>query len=123
MKPGATGVKRLFNATRYSISGFKAAWQHEAAFRQELILGIVLVPAAFFITDSIPQTLLLIFSTVLVIIVELINSAIEAAVDRIGNEIHELAGRAKDIGSAAVFLSLANMFFLYTVTLISFLTE
>jgi diacylglycerol kinase (ATP) len=123
MKPGATGVKRLFNATRYSISGFKAAWQHEAAFRQELILGIVLIPAAFFITDSIPQTLLLIFSTVLVIIVELINSAIEAVVDRIGNEIHELAGRAKDIGSAAVFLSLANMFFLYTVTLISFLTE
>jgi len=106
---GKTGIKRLINAIGYSFSGFKAAFQNEDAFRQEVFLTIVLVPLAFYIANNSLEIVLLLFSTLLVPIVELLNSAIEATVDRISLEQHKLAKRAKDIGSAAVFLSLVNL--------------
>ena len=112
---GKTGIKRLINAIGYSFSGFKAAFQNEDAFRQEVFLTIVLVPLAFYIADSSLEIVLLLFSTLLVPIVELLNSAIEATVDRISLEQHKLAKRAKDIGSAAVFLSLVNLFAVWLV--------
>lgn len=107
MKPGHTGITHLIHSTRYSIKGLKAAFQHEAAFRQELFLCLLLIPAAFWLGQTTVERLLLIGSCMLVLIVELVNSAIEAVVDRIGPELHELSGRAKDIGSAAVFIALA----------------
>lgn len=105
-KPQATGIRRVINATGYSFKGLIAAWQCEAAFRQELVLTIVLSATALFLPVSNAEKLALIASLLLVLIVELINSAIEAVVDRIGSEQHELSGRAKDLGSAAVFVSL-----------------
>lgn len=89
------------------MKGLKAAWVHEAAFRQELMLAIVMLPIAVFVDITTLEKLLLIFSLFIVLIVELLNSAIEAVVDRIGDEIHTLSGQAKDIASAAVFMSLA----------------
>lgn len=106
-KPGNTGLYRIFKATGYSAKGLCSAWRHEAAFRQELMLMIVLTPLAFWLGDGITQQLLLLVVSWLVVIVEVLNSAIEAVVDRIGSEHHELSGRAKDLGSAAVMLSLA----------------
>ncbi|MBL0614542.1 diacylglycerol kinase [Aeromonas veronii] len=106
-KPGATGVTRIINATGYSMKGLKSAWINEAAFRQELMLILLLMPLAFWIGDSLNQILLLIIISWLVVIVEVLNSAVEAVVDRIGPEHHELSGRAKDLGSAAVFIALA----------------
>ncbi|NOR36748.1 MAG: diacylglycerol kinase [Woeseiaceae bacterium] len=105
-KPGNTGIRRILRATRYSAQGFAQAWQHEAAFRQELVLAIVLTPAAIWLGETIVEQALLIGVLLLVLIVELFNSAIEAAIDRHGDEHHELSGRAKDMGSAAVFVSL-----------------
>lgn len=104
-KPGATGIKRIVAATKYSLQGLKSAWQNEAAFRQELILSLVLVPVALYFGDTALEKALLISSCLLVLIVEILNSAIEAVVDRVGSEHHELSGRAKDMASAAVFLS------------------
>ena len=106
-KPGATGITRIINATGYSMKGLKSAWVNEAAFRQELLLILLLMPLAFWIGDSLNEILLLICISWLVVIVEVLNSAIEAVVDRIGSEHHELSGRAKDLGSAAVFIALA----------------
>jgi len=106
-KPGATGITRIINATGYSMKGLKSAWINEAAFRQELVLILLLMPLAFWIGDSLNEILLLVCISWLVVIVEVINSAVEAVVDRIGSEHHELSGRAKDLGSAAVFIALA----------------
>ncbi|OZG40877.1 diacylglycerol kinase [Aeromonas sp. A35_P] len=106
-KLGATGVTRIINATGYSMKGLKSAWINEAAFRQELMLILLLMPLAFWIGDTLDQILLLICISWLVVIVEVLNSAVEAVVDRIGSEHHELSGRAKDLGSAAVFIALA----------------
>ncbi len=106
-KPGATGLTRIINATGYSMKGLKSAWINEAAFRQELVLVLLLMPLACWLGDSLNQVLLLIVISWLVVIVEVLNSAIEAVVDRIGSEHHELSGRAKDLGSAAVFIALA----------------
>ena len=106
---GRTGIKRLIKAVGYSFSGFKAAFQNEEAFRQEILLIIILVPLAFYIANNTIEMVLLIFSTLLVPIIELVNSAIEATVDRISMKKHKLSMRAKDIGSAAVFLSLVNL--------------
>ncbi|MGL5496283.1 MAG: diacylglycerol kinase [Aeromonas sobria] len=106
-KPGATGVTRIINATGYSMKGLKSAWINEAAFRQELMLILLLMPLAFWVGESLNQILLLVVISWLVVIVEILNSAIEAVVDRIGAEHHELSGRAKDLGSAAVFIALA----------------
>ncbi len=102
----ATGFKRVINATRYSAQGLVSAWRYEAAFRQECSLAIILIPTAIYLDVESWQRVLMISCLVLVMIVELLNTAIEAAVDRIGDEYHELAGRAKDTGSAAVMISL-----------------
>jgi len=103
MKPGKTGVARIIDATRYSWYGIKAALQHEAAFRQELFLAITGTLLACVLADNPVEFLLLVLPLLLLLAVELLNSAIEAVVDRIGEEHHELSGRAKDMGSAAVF--------------------
>ena len=103
----ATGIKRMINAFFFSIKGFNATWQHEEAFRQEVLLFIVTTPLAIWLRETNIEKLLLVGSMVLVLLVELLNSALEAVVDRVGLEYHELSGRAKDIGSAAVMSSLA----------------
>ncbi|WP_299260414.1 diacylglycerol kinase [uncultured Kushneria sp.] len=113
MKPAHTGIKRLFYSTRYSWKGLTAAWCNEAAFRQELIVTVLLLPATFWLGQSLLEWLLLIGSAVLVMAVELLNSAVETVVDRIGVEHHELSGRAKDLGSAAVFLSVLFAFLVW----------
>ncbi len=105
-KPGNTGLYRIFKATGYSLKGLQSAWKNEAAFRQELMLMLVLTPLAFWLGEGLAQQLLLMIVAWLVVIVEILNSGIEAVVDRIGSEHHELSGRAKDLGSAAVFLCL-----------------
>lgn len=101
-----TGIRRILSATRNSAQGLAHAWRLEAAFRQELLLAIVLVPAGIWLGRSATERTLLIGAWVLVLIVELLNSAIEAAIDRHGLEFNELSGRAKDLASAAVMLSL-----------------
>jgi len=105
-KTGATGITRIINATGYSWLGFKAAYKNEAAFRQELWLTILLTPIALYFGETLLDKALLISSLLFVLIVELLNSAIEAVVDRIGDEIHELSGRAKDMGSTAVAIAI-----------------
>ncbi|MBZ9567306.1 diacylglycerol kinase [Modicisalibacter tunisiensis] len=106
MKPSETGWRHLIHSTRYSLKGFKAAFLNEAAFRQELLLCVLLLPLAWWIARTPVEWLLLVGSCVWVLVVELLNSAVETVVDRIGPEHHVLSGRAKDIGSAAVMLSL-----------------
>lgn len=106
MKPGKTGLARLFDAAGYSIKGIRAAWRNEAAFRQEVALCVVLFPLSFFVARSIEQWLLLTTPLFLMLIVELLNTAIENVVDRIGHERHDLSGQAKDMGSAAVLICL-----------------
>jgi diacylglycerol kinase (ATP) len=118
MKPGATGIKRVIDAAGYSVQGLKAAWINEAAFRQELVLLVVLTVVTFFLPVTKFEQLAMVASMFLVVIVELINSAIEAAVDRIGSEHHELSGRAKDIGSAAVFVSMCFVAITWLVILL-----
>jgi diacylglycerol kinase (ATP) len=110
---GNTGFKRVIKATGYSMQGLKAAFVHEAAFRQELFLAIILIPIACILDVTQVERMLMIFSLFIVLIAELINSAIEAVVDRIGPELHELAGRAKDIGSAAVFVALVLVVYIW----------
>jgi diacylglycerol kinase (ATP) len=108
-KTGVTGIRRIINAFGYSMKGLRAAFKHESAFRQETVLLIILLPIAFLLGQNIVDYSILIGSLMLVIIVELLNSAVEAVVDRVGDEHHKLAGRAKDIGSAAVFVALVNV--------------
>ena len=102
----STGLQRIVNATKYSLKGFKSAIIYETAFRQELILLLVAYVIVMLIDFTIYERILLLGSIGFVMIVELLNSAIECVVDRIGSERHELSGRAKDYGSAAVFMSL-----------------
>jgi|TARA_B110000305_G_scaffold222134_1_gene265492 diacylglycerol kinase (ATP) len=116
--PSEKGVARLVSATVYSLAGLKAAIKHEEAFRLELIAFIVLTPIALWLGESDLEKVLLITSLVLVILVELVNSAIEAVVDRSGLEYNELSGRAKDIGSAAVFVSLLFVVFVWAMLLL-----
>ena len=104
--PRPAGVRRIVNATFYSLAGLRAAWMHEAAFRQECWAAAFLLPAALLLGQSGAERALVVGSWLLVLIVELLNSAIEAVVDRVGTDHHALAGRAKDLGSAAVFVSL-----------------
>jgi len=105
-KPGNTGIRRIIRATRFSAQGLAGAWRHESAFRQEAVLAALLTPVALWLGRTPIERLMLILALLLVLLVELLNSAIEATVDRIGDAHHELAGRAKDMGSAAVFVSL-----------------
>jgi len=107
MKPENNhGLKRIFRATGFSMKGLKSAWKHEAAFRQEIVLAGLMFPVALLLNISATERILLIMTLLIVLIVELLNSAIEAVVDRVGDEIHPLSGQAKDIASAAVFISL-----------------
>lgn len=106
MKPGHRGLARIAKAAGHSWRGFRAAWRHEAAFRQECVLAAALTPCAFWVGEDLAQAALLLATTGLVLVVELVNSAIETTLDRLGPERHPLAGRAKDMGSAAVFASL-----------------
>ena len=117
-KPGNTGLKRIINAGGYSWAGLRAAYQNEAAFRQEVALCALLIPLGLWLGDDGIARALLVGSLLLVLIVELLNSAIEAVVDRIGAEQHELSGRAKDIGSAAVFVALLNVVVVWALVLI-----
>jgi diacylglycerol kinase (ATP) len=105
---GKTGLRRLMNAFGYSIAGTLAAFKHEDAFRQEVVLAVVLTPVALYFGDTAIQQALMISSLLFIIVIELLNSSIEATVDRISVKHHKLAKRAKDIGSAAVFFSLIN---------------
>ena len=100
------GIGRIWRATLYSLAGIRAAWTHEAAFRQEVLLTMILAPAAFWLGGSTVERLLLLGSCMIVLITELLNSAVEAAIDRISDDQHRLSARAKDLGSAAVFISL-----------------
>ena len=105
-KLGYQGFTRIIKAAGYSAKGFRAAWKYESAFRQEVVLTATLIPLAFLLGRNPVEVGLLIASLLLVVIVELLNSGIEAVVDRIGDEPHQLSGRAKDLGSAAVFVAL-----------------
>ena len=116
-KPGATGLTRVINAFGYSMKGLRAAFINEAAFRQELLLFIVMTPLAIWLGQNGIEQALLIGSLFVVLIAELMNSAIEAIVDRVGSEWHELSGRAKDIGSAAVLIALVNVFVVWILVL------
>ncbi|MBE9564685.1 MAG: diacylglycerol kinase [Proteobacteria bacterium] len=104
-KTNATGFTRIINAAGYSWLGIKAAYKHESAFRQELGLFAVLMPVALYFGPSIADKAILIASLVFILLVEILNSAIEAVVDRHGDEIHPLSGRAKDMASAAVLMA------------------
>ena len=106
---GKTGVQRVWNALHYSLAGLHAAFTCEDAFRQEALLAALLIPASFLLPASGPGRALMIASVLLVLIVELLNSAIEAVVDRVSLENHRLAKRAKDIGSAAVLIALLDV--------------
>lgn len=109
MKLGHTGLTRIVKATGFSLRGLQAAWRFETAFRQECVIALLLLPLAFWLAETLAQAALLIFAVGLVLVTELLNSAIEAVVDRFGSERNELAARAKDMGSAAVFVSLAML--------------
>ena len=114
---GKVGLRRIWNAFHYSLDGLRAAYRHEDAFRQELLLALLLIPAALWLEESGAGRALMVGSLLLVLIVELINSAIEATVDRISLDNHLLAKRAKDIGSAAVLISLINVATIWSLIL------
>lgn len=115
---GATGLQRLTNATRYSLAGLGEAVRRETAFQQELLLTVILVPLALWWGDDGTERALMIGSLALVLIVELVNSAIEAAVDRVSLDAHPLAKRAKDLSSAAVMLALGNVALVWLLVLL-----
>lgn len=114
---GKLGMSRVFKACSYSLQGFGSAFRHEEAFRQEVILAAILIPVALVLDVSAAAKAMMIASVMFVLIIELLNSAIEAAVDRVSLDRHHLAKRAKDIGSAAVFLGLVNAGLVWAVTL------
>ncbi|QJR12207.1 Diacylglycerol kinase [Usitatibacter rugosus] len=114
---GKTGIARIIQATWNSLAGLADAWKHESAFRQEVLLAIVLVPSAFFLPVMPVEKALLIAVVLLVLVVELLNSSVEAAIDRISFDHHNLSKRAKDIGSAAVLVALALMTVVWVVIL------
>lgn len=116
-KPNGQGLGRIIKAAHCSFAGIKYAFQHEAAFRQELILCIVMLPLAFLLTESAIERVLLIAPLILLLTVECINSAIEAAIDRISLDIHPLSKQAKDLGSAAVFFIMILIVLSWTLVL------
>lgn len=115
----ASEIRRISRATGYSLAGIRAAWRNEAAFRLEAMLFIILAPLGMWLGDSGLERVFLVGSLLLVLIVEIINSSIEAAIDRIGLEHHALSGRAKDMGSGAVFLALLNVVMVWILVLYS----
>ena len=114
---GTSGVKRIINATGYSLAGFKAAFQNEAAFRQIIFINIILIPITFFLNVSKIEQALMVAVCLLAIIVELFNSALEAVVDRVSLERHPLSKNAKDMGSAAQFVAQAIILFTWVIIL------
>lgn len=112
-----TGLRRIINATGYSLCGLKAAWRTEPAFRQEALLMVILLPLALLLGKNGVERALLVSVCLVVLVAELLNSAIEAVVDRIGPEHHPLAGAAKDLGSAAVFVSLVLVVMVWALVL------
>ncbi len=116
---GKTGLRRVWNALNYSLAGLRAAYACEDAFRQEVLLSLLLIPASFFLPVTWIGRALMIASVLLVLIIELINSAIEAAVDRVSLDRHHLSKRAKDVGSAAVLLALVNVAFVWGCVLLA----
>lgn len=106
MKSGLDGYARLIAATRNSFRGIRDAWRHESAFRQDVMLSTLLLLLSFWLAQTLVEWLILVLPLFLLLIVEILNSAIENAIDRIGEERHELSGRAKDMGSSAVMFSL-----------------
>lgn len=118
-KPNGTGIKRILKAGQCSLQGLGAAYKHESAFRQELLLCLLLAPLAFVLGKTPIGISLMIFGLGLVLLVEVLNSAIEAIVDRVGLEIHELSGRAKDLGSLAVLMALLLCAVLWAGVLLS----
>ena len=116
---GTSGLQRILNATGYSLAGFKAAFQNEAAFRQIILINSMLIPLSFFMPVSRVEQVIMIVVCLLAIIVELINSAIEAVVDRVSMEQHPLSKNAKDMGSAAQFVALAIIALTWGACLIS----
>ncbi len=123
MKGQNKGFKRVMMATMYSWKGLSAAWKHEEAFRQEIILFALLAPVAIWLGESPVEHALLFGSLLLVLIIELLNSAVEAVVDRFGGDIHKLSGRAKDMGSAAVMLGLLNVCIVWGLLLVERLSS
>ncbi len=117
-KPGTTGIKRIIKAFGFAWLGYIAAFKHEAAFRQELLAVIVMTPLAIIFAPGWLEMALLIGSLFLVVIVELLNSAIEAVVDRVGDDYHHLAGRAKDMAAAAVLTSILSAGAIWGIILI-----
>jgi len=115
---GNTGVTRWIKALGFTWLGLKAAFKHEEAFRQEVLLLIIATPLAMWLGKNGIDVALLIGSVLLLLIVELLNSAVEAVVDRFGGEIHELSGRAKDMGSAAVFIAMINVAMVWLLVLL-----
>ena len=115
---GKTGLRRVFNAFGYSITGLGSAIRHEDAFRQEVVLAAILIPLAIWLDVSGAERAMMIASVLLVLIVELLNSAVEATVDRISLDNHRLAKRAKDIGSAAVLIAFVNGAAVWTAILV-----
>ncbi len=118
MKNEATGLKRIFTAYEFSMKGLKACYKSEAAFRQEVWLAVMLIPLAIVFGKTSVEQVILIATVFLVLIVEILNSAIESVVDRIGDEYHALSGAAKDMGSAAVWLSLTLLIITWLIILI-----
>ena len=116
-KPGNTGIRRILRATVYSLQGFKHAYVNEAAFRQELALTVVLSPVALWLGRTAIERTMLICVLLMTLIVELLNTAVEAAIDRHGDEQHELSGAAKDLGSAAVFVSLTIVLLVWSAVI------
>ena len=114
---GTGGFERLFKATIYSMQGLQAAFKNEQAFRQEVFLSIILIPAGLWLGETGVERALLVGCILLVMVIELINSGIEAVVDRFGGEHHELSGLAKDIGSAAVLMALVNVLVIWSLVL------
>jgi diacylglycerol kinase (ATP) len=117
MKPGNSGIKRIVLAMFFSVAGLRAAWRNEAAFRQECMLALVLTPTAFWLGRNAVERSVMIGSVWLVLIVELLNTAVESIVDRIGTDHHKLSGQAKDQGSAGVFVSLMLMFLVWVLVI------
>ena len=118
MKNEATGIRRIISAFRFSIQGLKSCYQSVTAFKQEVWAAILLVPLSFWVTTVSIERVLLILPIFIVLIIELINTAVESLVDRVGNEYHELSGKAKDLGSAAVWLSLLLVILTWSIILL-----
>jgi len=114
-QPGNTGFRRIVKATFYSIAGLRWAWRSEAAFRQECVAVVILMPVAGWLGRTVVERALLVSTCLFVLIVELLNTAVESVVDRVGTDHNELSGRAKDLGSAAVFTSIAVAIFVWAL--------